>query len=138
MKSFNKLLIERIQAYFKKKYGLDIPDEMANEYLDSLRVCYPNLFLRIFTSRKSSILKTSESFLKNKSPKLPARALLLLLLSNTSEIFFCKATEPPMSICSLTSLKNARYWKNYFRTQVSKVEMWLVICSKVLIPYWQM
>ena len=36
MKSFNQLLIERIQAYFKKKYGMDIPDEMANEYLDSL------------------------------------------------------------------------------------------------------
>ena len=33
---FNQLLIIRIQLYFKKKYGLDISLETANEYLDSL------------------------------------------------------------------------------------------------------
>ena len=36
MQSFDKLLIMRIQAYFKKKYRLSISDETANEYLDSL------------------------------------------------------------------------------------------------------
>lgn len=36
MKSFNQLLIERIQKYFKEKYDLDISDEIANEYLNSL------------------------------------------------------------------------------------------------------
>jgi hypothetical protein len=36
MQSFNQLLIIRIQLYFKKKYGLSISDETANEYLDSL------------------------------------------------------------------------------------------------------
>lgn len=36
MKSFNQLLIERIQAYFKKEYSLDISDEKAEEYLHTL------------------------------------------------------------------------------------------------------
>jgi len=36
MKSFSDLLVERIQKYFKRKYGLDISDETANEYLFTL------------------------------------------------------------------------------------------------------
>lgn len=36
MKSFNQLLIIRIQTYFKKKYNIDISDETAEEYLHSL------------------------------------------------------------------------------------------------------
>ena len=40
MKSVNELLIERIQAYFKEKYGLDLSPETAEEYLKS----YAGLF----------------------------------------------------------------------------------------------
>jgi len=36
MKSFNQLLKERIKLYFKQKYNLDLFDETANEYLNSL------------------------------------------------------------------------------------------------------
>ena len=36
MKSFSQLLIERIQAYFHRVHGIDISDETAVEYLDSL------------------------------------------------------------------------------------------------------
>ena len=36
MKSFSQLLVERIQAYFKRKYSMDISDETAEEYLHSL------------------------------------------------------------------------------------------------------
>jgi len=36
MQSFNQLLIIRIQKYFKRKYQLDISDDTANEYLNSL------------------------------------------------------------------------------------------------------
>ncbi len=35
MKKFSQLLVERIQSYFKEKYDLDIPDETAEEYLNS-------------------------------------------------------------------------------------------------------
>ena len=36
MQSFNQLLIQRIQLYFKKRYELDVSDEEAEEYLKSL------------------------------------------------------------------------------------------------------
>ncbi len=44
MKKFSQLLVERIQAYFKEKYDLDLPDETAQEYLNS----YASLYI-IFT-----------------------------------------------------------------------------------------
>ena len=40
MKSVNELLIERVQAYFKEKYGEDLSPETAEEYLKS----YAGLF----------------------------------------------------------------------------------------------
>lgn len=36
MKSFNQLLISRIQSYFKKRYELELSNEAAEEYLNSL------------------------------------------------------------------------------------------------------
>jgi hypothetical protein len=36
MKSFNQLLVDRIKAYFRKNYDLELDDETANEYLGSL------------------------------------------------------------------------------------------------------
>lgn len=36
MKSFGQLLVERIKNYFRKKYGIDLTDEQADEALDSL------------------------------------------------------------------------------------------------------
>jgi len=33
MRPFSQLLVERIQKYLKRKYGLDISDEEAQEYL---------------------------------------------------------------------------------------------------------
>lgn len=40
MKKFSQLLVERIQAYFKEKYDLDLPDETAQEYLNSYASLY--------------------------------------------------------------------------------------------------
>ncbi len=40
MKSFNQLLIERIQEYFKKKKGILISEEKAEEYLHSMADLY--------------------------------------------------------------------------------------------------
>ena len=40
MKQFSQLLVERIQAYFKEKYDLDVPDETAQEYLNSFASLY--------------------------------------------------------------------------------------------------
>ncbi len=36
MRTVNQLLIERCKAYFKKYYGLELSDETAQEYLESL------------------------------------------------------------------------------------------------------
>lgn len=36
MHSVNQLLVERLKAYFKKYYGLELSDETAEEYLESL------------------------------------------------------------------------------------------------------
>ena len=44
MKKFSQLLVERIQKYFKEKYDLDLPEETAQEYLNS----YASLYI-IFT-----------------------------------------------------------------------------------------
>ena len=40
MKQFSQLLVERIQAYFKEKYDLDLPEETAQEYLNSYASLY--------------------------------------------------------------------------------------------------
>ena len=40
MKKFSQLLVERIQTYFKEKYDLDLPDETAQEYLNSYASLY--------------------------------------------------------------------------------------------------
>lgn len=40
MKKFSQLLVERIQTYFKKNYDLDLPDEVAQEYLNSYASLY--------------------------------------------------------------------------------------------------
>ncbi len=40
MKKFSQLLVERIQAYFKEKYDLDLPEETAQEYLNSYASLY--------------------------------------------------------------------------------------------------
>lgn len=40
MKQFSQLLVERIQSYFKEKYDLDLPDETAQEYLNSYASLY--------------------------------------------------------------------------------------------------
>lgn len=40
MKSFNDLLIERVQQYFKKKCGVEISAEKAEEYLHSFADLY--------------------------------------------------------------------------------------------------
>ena len=40
MKQFSQLLVERIQKYFKEKYDLDIPDDTAQEYLNSFASLY--------------------------------------------------------------------------------------------------
>jgi hypothetical protein len=39
-KSFNQLLIERVQQYFQKRCGVDITEEQAEEYLHSLADIY--------------------------------------------------------------------------------------------------
>ncbi len=52
MTKFSELLIQRIQSYFKKKYGLDIPDEMANEYLDSLAGLF-GIFVEVEQRRRA-------------------------------------------------------------------------------------
>jgi hypothetical protein len=38
--NFSPQLIKRTVEYFKKKYSLDISDETANEYLDSMSGLY--------------------------------------------------------------------------------------------------
>ena len=40
MKKFSQLLVERIQAYFKEKYDLDLPYDTAQEYLNSYASLY--------------------------------------------------------------------------------------------------
>jgi len=40
VKKFSQLLVERIQTYFKEKYDLDLPDETAQEYLNSYASLY--------------------------------------------------------------------------------------------------
>jgi len=40
VKQFSQLLVERIQAYFKEKYDLDLPEETAQEYLNSYASLY--------------------------------------------------------------------------------------------------
>ena len=37
---YNKELLERITIYFKKGYNIDISEESASEYLDSLAGLY--------------------------------------------------------------------------------------------------
>jgi hypothetical protein len=40
VKQFSQLLVERIQKYFKDKYDLDLPEETAQEYLNSYASLY--------------------------------------------------------------------------------------------------
>jgi hypothetical protein len=40
MKQFSQLLVERIKRYFKEKYDLNIPDDTAQEYLNSFASLY--------------------------------------------------------------------------------------------------
>ena len=40
---YSKELIERFQKYFKEKYGVDVGDEKANEWLDALADFYITL-----------------------------------------------------------------------------------------------
>jgi hypothetical protein len=40
---YSKELIERFQKYFKEKYGVDVDEEKANEWLDALADFYITL-----------------------------------------------------------------------------------------------